>query len=48
MQWPLPQDYNEAVQSPTGNCADPDLKRGETVANALGILTLYSGLSFWE
>ncbi len=28
MSWPLSQDYNEAIQSPKSNFADPDLKRG--------------------
>jgi hypothetical protein len=36
MPWPLSQDYNEAIQSPT-NFADPDLRRGEVVVNALGL-----------
>ena len=37
MVWPLSQDYNEAVQNPTQCFADPDLKRGEAVTNALGL-----------
>ena len=43
MSWPLSQDYNEAIQSPATNFADPDLKRGEAVANALGLPMPYSG-----
>jgi hypothetical protein len=43
MAWPLSQDYNEAIQSPRTNFADPDLKRGEVVANALGIPMPCSG-----
>ena len=43
MTWPLSQDYNEAIQSPASNFTDPDLKRGEAVANALGIPMPYSG-----
>ena len=43
MAWPLSQDYNEAIQSPAGNFADPDLRRGEAVCNALGIPMPYSG-----
>ena len=43
MTWPLSQDYNEAIQSPKSNFADPDLRRGEAVANALGLPMPYSG-----
>ena len=43
MSWPLSQDYNEAIQSPATNFTDPDLKRGEAVANALGLPMPYSG-----
>ncbi|HVS39072.1 MAG TPA: hypothetical protein VMS17_26170 [Gemmataceae bacterium] len=43
MPWPLSQDYNEAIQTPKSNFADPDLKRGEAVCNALGIPMPYSG-----
>jgi hypothetical protein len=43
MAWPLSQDYNEAVQLPASNFADPDLRRGEAVANALGLPMPYSG-----
>jgi regulation of enolase protein 1 (concanavalin A-like superfamily) len=43
MSWPLSQDYNEAIQSPASNFADADLKKGEAVANALGIPMPYSG-----
>jgi Protein kinase domain len=43
MSWPLSQDYNEAIQSPASNFTDADLKRGEAVANALGIPMPYSG-----
>ncbi|HEY9793728.1 MAG TPA: DUF3592 domain-containing protein [Candidatus Obscuribacterales bacterium] len=35
--WPSPQDYNEAVQSPSTNFADPDLQSGEVATDALGI-----------
>jgi hypothetical protein len=41
--WPLSQDYNEAVQSPTTNFADADLRRGKTACNALGIPLPCSG-----
>jgi hypothetical protein len=37
MPWPLSQDYNEAIQSPAANFADPDLRRGKAVVNALGL-----------
>jgi hypothetical protein len=43
MSWPLSQDYNEAIQSPATNFTDADLKKGETVANALGIPMPCSG-----
>ncbi len=43
MAWPLSQDYNEAIQSPKSNFADPALRRGEAVCNALGIPMPYSG-----
>ena len=43
MPWPLSQDYNEAIQSPATNFADHDLKRGEAVANVLGLPMRCSG-----
>ncbi len=43
MSWPLSQDYNEAIQSPATNFTDPDLKKGEAVANALGLPIPFSG-----
>jgi hypothetical protein len=43
MPWPLSQDYNEAIQSPAVNFADPDLCRGRPVTNALGIPMPRSG-----
>ena len=43
LSWPLSQDYNEAIQSPASNFTDPDLRRGEAVANALGLPMPYSG-----
>ena len=43
MTWPLSQDYNEAIQSPKSNFADPDLRRGEAATNALGMPMPYSG-----
>lgn len=43
MGWPLSQDYNEAVQSPERNFADPDLRRGEAVVNSLGLPLPCSG-----
>jgi WD40 repeat protein len=33
----MSQDYNEAVQSPAVNFADPDLCQGKAVVNALGL-----------
>src|SRR3954470_6109833 len=43
MPWPMSQDYNEAVQDPAFSFADPDLKQGEAVCNALGIPQPCSG-----
>ena len=31
MNWPLPQDFNEAIQNPPTAFADPDLKGGQPV-----------------
>jgi hypothetical protein len=42
MSWPLSQDYNEAIQTPT-NFTDPDLRRGQVAVNALGLPMPYSG-----
>ena len=41
--WPLSQDYNEAIQSPASNFADPDLKRGQPFVGPLGIPMPHSG-----
>jgi hypothetical protein len=43
MGWPLSQDYNEAVQSPARNFADPDLCQGKAATNALGLPMPCSG-----
>ncbi len=43
MGWPLSQDYNLAIQSPASNFADPELRRGEAVVNALGLPQPCSG-----
>jgi hypothetical protein len=43
MGWPLSQDYNEAIQSPGLNFADPVLRRGEAFVNALGLPMPHSG-----
>ena len=45
MSWPLSQDYNEAVQNPDTNFADPDLRWGTAAINALGIPQPCSGAS---
>ena len=37
MPWPLSRDYNEAIQSPQSSFADPDLRAGQPVLNALGL-----------
>jgi hypothetical protein len=43
MNWPLPQDFNEAVQNPSAVFADPDLKGGEAVAGPTGLPLPLSG-----
>src|SRR5260370_12092451 len=43
MPWPLSQDYNEAIQSPTSSLGDPELRAGRPVAGALGMPTPRSG-----
>src|SRR5580704_685781 len=43
MSWPLSQDYNEAVQDPRADLADPELRGGEALANALGMPMPRSG-----
>jgi hypothetical protein len=43
MAWPLPQDYNEAVQNPATSFADPELRTGAAVTDALGIPRPCSG-----
>jgi TolA-binding protein len=43
MPWPLSQDYNEAIQTPDQCFADPELKQGEAVCNALGLPVPCSG-----
>ncbi|HEX5270676.1 MAG TPA: hypothetical protein VFW33_09330 [Gemmataceae bacterium] len=43
MTWPLSQDYNEAIQNPAANFADPDLRAARPAANALGLPVPCSG-----
>src|SRR5262245_14882201 len=43
INWPLSQDYNEAIQSPVTNFADYDLRGGQAVVNTLGIPLPCSG-----
>jgi hypothetical protein len=43
MAWPLSQDYNEAIQSPDSSFADPELRAGQAVTNALGMPMPRSG-----
>jgi hypothetical protein len=43
MSWPLSQDYNEAIQSPASSFADPELRAGQPVVNALGMPMPRSG-----
>jgi WD40 repeat protein len=43
MNWPESQDYNEAIQNPASSFADPALKSGQVVVNALGLPVPRSG-----
>src|SRR5205823_11567078 len=43
MTWPLPQDFNEAVQSPGLVFQDPELKGGQAVVGASGLPLPRSG-----
>lgn len=43
MNWPTPQDYNEAIQNPSHCFDDPDLKAGSIECNALGLPKSASG-----
>ncbi len=43
MTWPLSQDYNEAIQAPAANFADPDLRRGQAATNQFGVPMPCSG-----
>ena len=43
MNWPTSQDYNEAVQDPAMSFADPGLRGGEVVVNAMGLPVPRSG-----
>src|SRR5437868_6962548 len=43
MSWPLPQDFNEAVQTPALAFDDPDLKAGQPVVGPQGLPLPRSG-----
>src|SRR5262245_26692838 len=43
MNWPLSQDFNEAIQNPRVAFADPDLKATEAVVGAQGLPLPRSG-----
>lgn len=43
MAWPQSQDYNEAIQTPQSSFADPELRGGQAVTNALGLPMPRSG-----
>jgi hypothetical protein len=43
MKWPLPQDFNEAIQNPAVTFADPDLKAGQPVVGTHGVPLPHSG-----
>lgn len=37
MRWPTPQDYNEAIQNPSTNFADEELRTGSVELDVLGL-----------
>ena len=43
MPWPLSQDYNEAIQTPSVSFSDSDLRQGQARTNALGLPVPCSG-----
>jgi len=43
MPWPLSQDYNEGIQSPTSSFDDSELRAGQPVTGALGLPMPRSG-----
>jgi hypothetical protein len=43
MNWPMSQEFNEAIQSPALVFSDPELKTGETVVGARGLPLPRSG-----
>lgn len=43
MAWPLSSDYSEAIQNPGMSFSDPELRRGQPTANALGLPVPSSG-----
>ena len=43
VNWPLPQDFNEAVQNPAAVFSDPDLRDGATAAGPHGLPLPHSG-----
>lgn len=43
MNWPLPQDYNEAIQNPRSAFSDPDLLAGSVDVGPLGVPMPRSG-----
>ena len=43
MKWPVPQDFNEAVQTPALAFNDPDLKAGQPVVGPTGLPLPRSG-----
>jgi hypothetical protein len=43
MSWPLPQDYNEAIQNPRTSFSDAELRGGGPILNDLGIPIPCSG-----
>ena len=43
MPWPQSQDYNEAIQVPGSSFADPELRDGHPIVNALGLPMPRSG-----
>lgn len=43
MSWPLPQDFNEAIQNPSSAFSDPELKAGQPIVGPQGLPLPRSG-----
>lgn len=43
MAWPTPEEYNEAVQTPTVSFIDADVRNGHARVNKLGLPRVITG-----